>query len=60
MKLYKVMCFVERGGYTTVEANSKEEAEEKVQEMLDQDGEDAIQDQTHGSCETMSVEEVKE
>ncbi len=61
MKKYRVAVFEEQGGYMTVEANSPEEAEEKAEESLNNDGISPKVDVTHRECYlTGDVEEVTE
>lgn len=47
MKKYRVGIALEQGGYLTVEANSPEEAEEKAIDLIDEKGEEAIDEVTH-------------
>lgn len=60
MAKYKVGMSHEVAGYTVIEADSPEEAEEKGEAMLDDIGEDAIKDVSHREyCITETPKEIK-
>jgi hypothetical protein len=60
MKKFKVGVVLEQGGYSIIEANTKEEAEKKMLIAVEEDEESAIQDVTHRAFYTIDCEEVKE
>ena len=53
MATYKVSVFAETGGYVYVEAENQARALRKVQRLIDERGEEAITDVTHGSIEIL-------
>lgn len=58
IKLFKVGVYEEQGGYYFIEADNKEEAEKKAEEMLYDSVE--MHKITTGSREVLSVDEIIE
>jgi hypothetical protein len=60
---YKIELWEEVGGYAYIDANTKEEAEAKAQQLLDDEGIEGFDnktnafDTTHRSTEVLSIEE---